>query len=215
MPRRAKSPFPNKAVAIALVLSMAANCYLVLHFVHVDLQPTSPLLKIAMRRIRGMNRSIELVHPTPPDELLDPSPTNESFRFKTNYSMMRAHDYQDELHSQDSRNASDESGPGTTAAFQAALDDAVGVFSRMFDRPSFVARGTRCPGNLPCDNFSASFSRQSWNRPAPPPRRLKLSRRGFKRCSDAHRRYAPAYCTHALLDMLHIAFLCFFQSPRL
>ena len=58
MPKKTRRPAPNRTVAIVLVLSIATNCYLVVHFWHLEHQPVSTLHNIAMRlQQRGANRS--------------------------------------------------------------------------------------------------------------------------------------------------------------
>jgi hypothetical protein len=176
MPRKAKR-FPNTAVMIALMLSMAANGYLIMHFVHVDIQPTSPLLKAAMRRIRNANRSVDLVPSSPPDSFLEPSSTDTSDDHPR-LSSRRANNEKGNYSDDDSRNSSR---PGLADTILTAIDAAASVFGRLLFPPRLSSSGSRCPGNLSCGNFSASFSRESWNREEPKLWRRRQSRRSFER----------------------------------
>ena len=126
---KAQRSVQGAAVGIALVLSVATNCYLILHMIHVDIQPTSPLLKIAMRRLRGPNRSIELVSPLPPADLIEPFSGNASSSLNTSHAAVRSpRSHRD---NDTSRDAPDALPSPPSAAFLALLDDAVAFAGRM------------------------------------------------------------------------------------
>ena len=177
----------KKVYACASILLVVTNCYLLLHLAHVDLQPSTKLLKIAARRLRDQNSSVT---PSPlPDVLMEPLLTNGSYLLESR-DPNQSSSVENGLVSK--QNIS--SGPLSTSweweqiveFLRAAFD----IFDqrqvlRHFDHP------IRCPGNLSCNNFSESFSIKSWNS-------WKTRHKGFRRCPRiyAHTAIQTRACTH-------------------
>ncbi len=186
MPKKSRHPSQSKTVSIVLVLSIATNFYLVIHFWHLEHQPIGPLHTVAMRRLqRGANRSsADLIKPAPPDAILD-LPSNTTADLPAAPSKQPADTNVSESALRPSNSTAWDL---LSAALPNLLDGAAAALGRLL-LPPLAARGARCPGNLSCGNFSASFSRESWNRPPPGPGAQPRSRAHLQRCRDA---VAPA-----------------------
>jgi hypothetical protein len=172
MRRKKIAAIPKCATIITLALSFAANVYLIVHLMHVDIHVAPPILSSAFRTLRNTSKMVKMMTSFPSD-LQGPMLSNISVdtpRFRD-----------------DERSTAR---PWLKEIILAALEAATGVFGWLSTLSSLIV--DRCFGNLPCDYFSASFLRDLLNRE---PTQRRPSRPGFKRSftpqphPDPHMKY--------------------------